>query len=391
MSFCREKQFSISLETCSAVELDDCLKKFYFGLRTKDGAVYQRSSYVAARSAIQRQLTIFKRPFNIRSGDAFQNSNRVLDAVLKKNKAQGKARPVRHKEAISAADKERLEAYFEDVLTSDDTYKLQSFVWYCFARHFGLRGGEVFAKITPNDLQFCNDEDSSEFVKLKTDFLTKNTPGGLQAREFNSCGRIQEQKQVKSLKKLLTLLHPSQTRLFQRVLPGCRQKDGPWFANAPLGKNSLADMMPLLSVRAKLATRYTNHCVRASVVTDLKEAGFSNHEVCSVTGHKSELSVQSYDRLDRAGSKRPSVMSSVLDGAPLAKTSCKPHLTPVAEAPAEATIFQNTSAAAGVSFPFGAISLQGNAVIHNLTINLAGTGAIQSDKKELQQNILPQS
>ena len=227
-SFCREKSIQLSLETCSAQELDDCLKKFYFGLRTKDGRVYQRSSYVtvSARSAIQRQLAIFKRPFDFRSGEQFQNSNRVLDAVLKKNKAEGQARPVQHKDAISAADKERLDAYFEDVLTSGDTYKLQSYVWYCFARHFGLRGGEVFAKITRNDLQFCSDEDGSEIVKLKTDFLTKNTPGGLRAREFTSCGQIQEKKQVESVKKLLSLLHPSQTRLFQRVLLGCGRKTG---------------------------------------------------------------------------------------------------------------------------------------------------------------------
>ena len=76
---------------------------------------------MAARAAIQRSLTILKRPFNIRSGEDFQNSNRVLDAVLKKNKAEENARPVQHKEAISAADKERLDAYFQDVLTCNDT------------------------------------------------------------------------------------------------------------------------------------------------------------------------------------------------------------------------------------------------------------------------------
>ena len=73
-SFCREKSIQLSLETCSAQEMDDCLKKFYFGLRTKDGRVYQRSSYVSARSAIQRQLAIFKRTFDLRSGKQFQNS-----------------------------------------------------------------------------------------------------------------------------------------------------------------------------------------------------------------------------------------------------------------------------------------------------------------------------
>ena len=105
------------------------------------------------------------------------------------------------------------------------------------------------------------------------------------------------------------------------------------FANAPLGENTLADMMPLLSVRAKLSARYTNQCTGATVVTDLKEAGFSNHEVCATTGHRSEMSVQSYDRLARPGSKRPREMSNVLDGVPLAKTLCNPQMTHAAETP----------------------------------------------------------
>ena len=120
--------------------------------------------------------------------------------------------------------------------------------------------------------------------------------------------------------------------------------------------------MPLLSVHAKLLLRYTNHCVRATVVTDLKAAGFSN-EVCDVTGHRSEMSVQSYDRLDRVGSKLPREMSSVnvLDGVPLAKTLCNPQPTHAAETPTE------TNPSPAVPFPIGTISLAGNAVINNLT------------------------
>ena len=83
-----KKSIQLSLGTSSAHELDDCLKKFYFGLRTTDSRFYKRSRYVSAGSAIQRQLAIFKRPFNLRSGEQFQNSNRVLDAALKKNKAE---------------------------------------------------------------------------------------------------------------------------------------------------------------------------------------------------------------------------------------------------------------------------------------------------------------
>ena len=80
----------------------------------------------------------------------------------------------------------------------------------------------------------------------------------------------------------------------------------------------LQDMMPRLSVKANLSKMYINRCVRASVVTTLKDAGYENPEICAITWHRSVASVQSYDRLDRAGSKRPAGMASALDGSDLA-------------------------------------------------------------------------
>ena len=83
---------------------------------------------------------------------------------------------------------------------------------------------------------------------------------------------------------------------------------------AMLGLNTtLSQMMPLLYVRAKLSIRYTNHCIRTSVVTELKDAGFSNHEVCAITDHQNDGSLLHYDRIDRRGSKRPAMMADVLD------------------------------------------------------------------------------
>ena len=384
MSFAREKKINLDLNTCTAAQLNDCLKSFYFGLRTKNGKVYQRNSYVAARSAIQRQLTSLKRPFNLRCDSDFASSNRLLDTVLKKNKAEGKARPVQHKESISEADKLRLSEYFQDVLESDDTYKLQSYCWFNIARHYGLRGGEVFAKLRRQDLVFKRDGDGKEFVLLDNDFVTKNTPGGLNAREFHYCGRIQDDSQVKALHRLVDRLHPKLDRLFQRVLPGCRRKEGPWFAQAALGHNTLSDMMPLLSTRANLSMRYTNHCVRASVVTDLKDAGFSNHEVCAVTGHKNESSVQSYDRLDRAGSRRPADMADVLDGKPPAKRPCS-AMVPSDQQPCMPFHCDGgRGRSASGSLPFGGILVQDSAVVHNITINFTRT------QSENQQQIQEQ-
>ena len=57
-SFCREKNIVLDLRTCSAEDLNECLKKLYAGIRTRKGGKYQPGSYQSARSAIQRQLTV---------------------------------------------------------------------------------------------------------------------------------------------------------------------------------------------------------------------------------------------------------------------------------------------------------------------------------------------
>ena len=74
---------------------------------------------------------------------------------------------MQHKQAISEVDKSRLSEYFKGVLDTNDTYQLQSYCWYNMARHFGLRGGEVFAKLTKNDIVFERDSDGVEHVQAE--------------------------------------------------------------------------------------------------------------------------------------------------------------------------------------------------------------------------------
>ena len=137
----------IGLKTCLAEELDDCLRKFWQGLKTKRGETYQRSSYLCARSALQRQLSYLKRPLDLRKA-SFKRNNEVLDVVLKRNKAQGYCKPVQQKDVLTEEDKVRLNSYFADVLEAGDTHKLcKAFARKNMARHFGLRSGEVFATL----------------------------------------------------------------------------------------------------------------------------------------------------------------------------------------------------------------------------------------------------
>ena len=56
------------------------------------------------------------------------------------------------------------------------------------------------------------------------------------------------------------------TASYQRKKPGFACK-------APLGKNTLANMMATISRQGELSQRYTNHSIRSTAITVLDEAG----------------------------------------------------------------------------------------------------------------------
>ena len=67
-----------------------------------------------------------------------------------------------------------------------------------------------------------------------------------------------------------------------------------WFENQVVGRDPLNNAMKLLSERAKLSQMYTNHCIRACVVTKLDEEGFEARHIMVVSSHKCENSIKTY-------------------------------------------------------------------------------------------------
>ena len=146
-----------------------------------------------------------------------------------------------------------------------------------------------------------------------------NCRGGIDGRCFQTCGRMQEEKQVSAMWLLLEKLHPEVERLFQRALMGKQSLKKPvWFAKMPLGKVVVQDMMPRISMQADLSVRYTNHCVRATSVVLLKKAGFEHREVCFITSHSNPKSLSSYSQPDE---EMKAKMALALDTKPISENS----------------------------------------------------------------------
>ena len=119
---------------------------------------------------------------------------------------------------------------------------------------------------------------------------------------------------VKTIKNYLSHLNPKLDCLFQRPREKARSfnpdEDKVWYCNSPLGVNILDSMLKLMSSRAGIQPHLTNHCLRATSVTVLSDNNCETRHIKSVTGHKSDHSIESYN--DRPSLDQQKKMSEAL-------------------------------------------------------------------------------
>ena len=106
----------------------------------------------------------------------------------------------------------------------------------------------------------------------------------------------------------------------------------------PQGKNTIGEKMKNISSRAG-TRKYTNHCLRATSITSLQNAGFRDREIMSVSGHRSESSLKHYASTSTATKHDmchaiatvtdPQVASPAVSSGPSAGTSGLPSSSAV--------------------------------------------------------------
>ena len=148
------------------------------------------------------------------------------------------------------------------------------------------------------------DENGSEYADLELPLFSKNTKGSVEEKHYSNLkqSRIYSDGQkescpVEAIKLYLSKIPPNVKVLFPLPKRKWNFQDRYWYSEKQvLGKNKLGTMMsrPIISLEAKLSTAYTNHCVRATCVTQLANKGFSVSDIQAVTGHKRADSVHRY-------------------------------------------------------------------------------------------------
>lgn len=94
-----------------------------------------------------------------------------------------------------------------------------------------------------------------------------------------------------TLEMYLSKLNPMCSSFFQR--PKVKGYDGHevWYCAKPVGENKLGEFLPSISVAAGLKEPYTNHSIRATTITKLRDVGMPIADIMTVTGHKSAQSI----------------------------------------------------------------------------------------------------
>ena len=311
--YCARNNIIINLAIISEEELAKFAKRFYSCIRKKDGSLYTPSALVGIRSALHRTITSppIERSINIMAGNAFIAANRVFTAKCKIYTARGNPKP-KHKPQISETDLKKLGSYFSSFAT--DHRKLQQYVWFGLCYFFGRRGREGWRELRINSFVLKTDEDNTEYLSEGITMKTKNHQGGAKVSENDySDPRCYNERFITAYKLFVSKRHPEEASFFQAPRLDYDINDDIWYKRAPLGKNKLNNMMQELSTVASLSQVYTAHCIRATSISTLFQAGVSAKQICELTKHKNETSLNSYISGSTSAQKRS--CSSILGQA----------------------------------------------------------------------------
>ena len=72
------------------------------------------------------------------------------------------------------------------------------------------------------------------------------------------------------------------------------KKTGVWYVRCPVGKNSIASFMKVISDKAGLSRKYTNHCLRVTAISVLRRNGIDDSDIRSVSMHKTTDGIRPY-------------------------------------------------------------------------------------------------
>ena len=301
------QKLSTNLQKIPKHHLNNYLRYFYSDLKTVDGKFYSPPSLVCFRAALHRYFQTIRDDVNIITDSTFDFSNRMLKAMVKKYKESNQPKEEEAYPVIEAADMLRLYHYFD----RSSPAKLQEEVMFNFLYYFLLRGRETLPHFNKDSFIIETDSNGKKYVRIQCELLSKNAKASLIQKEYES---IQNARMYENDDQVNCPVHALElyfTKLPNSCLfpkPFKNKRFAPsnlsWYCGSKvIGKHTIGNLLKNLSTAAGLSKRYTNHCVRVTAISILKENGKTNEEIAQYSGHKNPQSVQRYCRKRRENEK----------------------------------------------------------------------------------------
>ena len=293
------------LEEIPKESLDSILQLFFAEVCKRDGTDYEPDSLRTMLAALDRHLKNNGCVFSILRGREFHSCREVLNGKAIELQEKGLGKRKRRADAITEEEEEML--WNKGVLGGDTPLSLNLTSLYCISQHFGTRGCQEHHQIRVEDLKFVKKpgSDVTEYVewvegptKTRQADLNKGHRRVTQRMFATSCNRCP----VKFLEELISRRPPQLQNSGPLYLqPLKKPKKDVWYASQPVGVNKINGFMKMIAKLGELDStnkHFTNHSVRKTTIRKLQKAGISNDKIISITGHKTEQSIQFYADTD---------------------------------------------------------------------------------------------
>lgn len=306
-SFLCEKKLSTNLKDIPVNILNNYLRYFYAQLRTQNGSYYAPPSLICIRAALHRHFMLIRQDVNIVNDHRFEKSNRMLASMVQNFKKSNQTKERDVYPAIEKSDMHKIMQYFD----RSNSEVLQNEVIFHLIYHFGFRGRETLPLLTQGSFCVKVDSDQREYVALNHDLLSKNAKSSIKPSEFEDLKKARmyafpEDPGCCPVTAYKLYMNKISNNNSQHLFPKpCKNfskglASHVWYVNKQVtGTNTLCTLMGRLSDKLKLSKHYTNHCIRVTHITILKENGFTNAEIATNTGHKNAGSIERYSRKRR--------------------------------------------------------------------------------------------
>lgn len=305
ITFLAEKNLSTNLEKIPVRLLNNYLRYFYSQLRTKDGNYYASSSLICIRAGLHRHFLNIRNDVNIIEDHRFVKSNKMLVSMMRRYKKSNQPKRREEYPVIEKNDMTKIINSFD----RKDGETLQMEVMFHIIYHFGLRGRETLPYLTKSSFEVSIDSQDRKYVKINHELLSKNAKASLRQNEredlkqarMYECPDEKHNCPVTAFVMYFEKIKDIEgDRLFPKpsknISKGCKK----WYTDKQkVGKDTMDRLLSKLSEDLSLSKRYTNHCLRVTHITVLKENGFTNQEIAANTGHKNPASVDRYNRKRR--------------------------------------------------------------------------------------------